>query len=165
MGPISLDVLGQVAVSLVEALLYLHEEQGILHLDVRPARVFANQLGEIKLGGFSLSTSFDDQCTTSFLTINPSKYMSACPERILGQSSGSKADVWGLGITLLELAQGCHPFTKYFQKNDLFLRITGGFVFELPSGLDLPEPFQRLVRKCLETAPDLRATLRELNVS
>ncbi|CAH0046755.1 unnamed protein product [Clonostachys solani] len=65
-GPIPVDTLGQVVLSVMEALLYLHDK-GFIHRDVRTSRILANLNGDIKLGGFRLSTLVEDETGSTFL--------------------------------------------------------------------------------------------------
>ncbi|KAJ3523271.1 hypothetical protein NM208_g12518 [Fusarium decemcellulare] len=51
LGPLRIDVVGKVAVTILSALNYLYHVHRMLHRDVRPSRILLNSRGEVKLGG------------------------------------------------------------------------------------------------------------------
>lgn len=75
-----------------------------LHRDIKPANILVNCDGDIKLGDLGLArhrvieTSGEGTCL----------YLS--PERVEGKPYSFGADIWSLGITVVTLAMGCHPF-------------------------------------------------------
>ena len=102
-GRIPIRVLGQVATAIVEALIYLSDKLRMVHRDVRPARMFLNSRGEVKLGGFQVSTSLDRQSASSPMSYG-GLMMYYSPERVTNSVASTKGDVWSLGISLFELA-------------------------------------------------------------
>ncbi|KAG6885642.1 hypothetical protein C0993_011776 [Termitomyces sp. T159_Od127] len=84
-GPIDIDVVGQVALAVLEGLTYLYDVHRIIHR------------GELIN---SIADTF----------VGTSTYMS--PERIQGAQYTVKSDVWSLGISLIELALGRFPFSE-----------------------------------------------------
>ena len=63
----------------------------------------------IKLGDFGLAVQLEHSCSKRNTQCGTSCYMA--PERYRGGTE-MKSDVWSLGITLIELAEGKNPFAK-----------------------------------------------------
>ncbi|KAK7032512.1 MAP kinase kinase (MEK) [Paramarasmius palmivorus] len=106
-GAIDIDVVGKVAYSVLEGLLYLYDVHHIIHRDIKPSNILLNSEGEIKLCDFGVSGELINSLANTF--VGTSIYMS--PERIQGGEYSVKSDVWSLGITIVELAHGRFPFS------------------------------------------------------
>ncbi|KAI9141359.1 kinase-like domain-containing protein [Paraphysoderma sedebokerense] len=104
-GFISEDVLGKVAVSVLKGLTYLHEQWKVMHRDIKPSNILLTSKGEIKLCDFGVSNILENSIAKTF--VGSTMYMA--PERIKGNVYNIKADIWSLGLTLLELALGKFP--------------------------------------------------------
>lgn len=99
-------VLGKVAEGVLRGLTYLHDKR-IIHRDIKPSNILLTRDGRPKLCDFGVSgESGTGGMAATF--IGTSYYMA--PERITGQSYTITADVWSLGVTLLEVAQHRFPF-------------------------------------------------------
>merc|ERR1719433_2657530 len=93
-----------IARELCTGLQALHDKN-LIHRDVKPANILLST-SSVKICDFGIlhhSSSADEKCTLAAGTL---KYFS--PER-LEKSYGTKADVWGLGIVLFEMAMGALP--------------------------------------------------------
>lgn len=104
-GRIGEKVLGKIAESVLRGLSYLHERK-IIHRDIKPQNILFNEMGQVKLCDFGVSGEAVNSLATTFT--GTSYYMA--PERIQGQPYSVTSDVWSLGLTLLEVAQGHSPF-------------------------------------------------------
>lgn len=113
-GAIPIDVVRQVAFSVLEGLMYLYDVHRIIHRDIKPSNILFNSLGEIKLCDFGVSGELINSIAHTF--VGTSIYMS--PERIQGAEYSVKSDVWSLGISLIELAQGRFPFASTSDSDD-----------------------------------------------
>ncbi|KAJ3506362.1 hypothetical protein NLJ89_g6909 [Agrocybe chaxingu] len=107
-GPIDIDVVGQVALAVLEGLTYLYDVHRIIHRDIKPSNILCNSRGEIKICDFGVSGELINSIADTF--VGTSTYMS--PERIQGAQYTVKSDVWSLGISLIELALGRFPFSQ-----------------------------------------------------
>jgi len=106
-GAIDIEVVGQIALAVLEGLTYLYDAHRIIHRDIKPSNILFNSAGEIKLCDFGVSGELINSIADTF--VGTSTYMS--PERIQGAQYTVKSDVWSLGITLIELALGRFPFS------------------------------------------------------
>ncbi|KAJ6504703.1 ste7-like protein [Mycena vitilis] len=107
-GPIDIDVVGKVAIAVLEGLTYLYDVHRIIHRDIKPSNILCNSQGEIKICDFGVSGELINSIADTF--VGTSTYMS--PERIQGAQYTVKSDVWSLGISLIELALGRFPFSE-----------------------------------------------------
>ncbi|KAJ7069432.1 ste7-like protein [Mycena amicta] len=107
-GPINIDVVGKVALAVLEGLTYLYDVHRIIHRDIKPSNILFNSAGEIKICDFGVSGELINSIADTF--VGTSTYMS--PERIQGAQYDVKSDVWSLGISLIELALGRFPFSE-----------------------------------------------------
>ncbi|KAI6123378.1 kinase-like domain-containing protein [Pisolithus croceorrhizus] len=107
-GAIDLDVVGKVALAVLEGLTYLYDVHRIIHRDIKPSNILFNSQGQIKICDFGVSGELINSIADTF--VGTSTYMS--PERIQGAHYTVKSDVWSLGISLIELALGRFPFSE-----------------------------------------------------
>lgn len=107
-GAIDIDVVGKVALAVLEGLTYLYDVHRIIHRDIKPSNILCNSRGEIKICDFGVSGELINSIADTF--VGTSTYMS--PERIQGAQYTVKSDVWSLGISLIELALGRFPFSE-----------------------------------------------------
>ncbi|OBA21979.1 Pkinase-domain-containing protein [Metschnikowia bicuspidata var. bicuspidata NRRL YB-4993] len=102
---VSEKVLGKVADSVLKGLDYLHLQK-IIHRDIKPSNILFDTQGNVKICDFGVSGDVVNSLATTF--VGTQYYMA--PERIMGQPYTVSCDVWLLGVTLLEVAQGRFPF-------------------------------------------------------
>jgi len=106
-GPIDIEIVGRVALAVLEGLTYLYDVHRIIHRDIKPSNILFNSAGQIKICDFGVSGELINSIADTF--VGTSTYMS--PERIQGAQYTVKSDVWSLGISLIELALGRFPFS------------------------------------------------------
>ncbi|KAM7455455.1 hypothetical protein BLSTO_03790 [Blastocystis sp. subtype 1] len=102
------DELREIASCCLFGLYYLHQHN-IIHRDIKPDNLFLSESGVIKLGDFGLAVQLEHSCSKRNTQCGTSWYIA--PERYRGGTE-MKSDVWSLGITLIELAEGKNPFAE-----------------------------------------------------
>ncbi|MEV4315974.1 serine/threonine-protein kinase [Actinocrispum sp. NPDC049592] len=103
-GPMSVDAVRSLGISLAEALAYVHS-RGVVHRDIKPGNVLLDSSGTPKLADFGLAKLLDRSgLTASDRLVGTAAYLS--PEQVLGTTVGPPADIYGLGLVLLECLTG-----------------------------------------------------------
>lgn len=105
------DVLANIALNTVQGLHFLKDELQIIHRDVKPSNMLINSKGEVKLCDFGVSGQLEKSLAKT--NIGCQSYMA--PERITGHGRNVTtytvaSDVWSLGISLVEIAEGSYPY-------------------------------------------------------
>jgi WD40 repeat protein/serine/threonine protein kinase len=100
--------IAQIALQVAEALEYAHGE-GVLHRDIKPSNLLLDTRGRVWVTDFGLAKADEtEDLTDPGDIVGTLSYMA--PERFQGKADG-RSDVYGLGITLYELATLQPAFT------------------------------------------------------
>jgi len=157
------DEIGAICADMVQGLQYLHSHK-ILHRDLKAGNVLLTKDGA-KLADFGVSAQLNFTMQKK-VTVVGSPYWMA-PEVISVKNDSShegydlKADIWSLGITAIELAEGQPPLFEIASLRVIFLiPARDPPTFKNPSkwGPD----FLDFVRICLQKDPTKRPTANEL---
>jgi fused-like protein len=100
-------VVQQIARQLASALHYLHSRR-IIHRDMKPQNVLIGAGSAVKLADFGFSRQMS--ASTIMLTSIKGTPLYLAPEIFTDHAYEYKADLWGLGVMLYELAAGQPPF-------------------------------------------------------
>ncbi|KAI5864626.1 kinase-like protein [Durotheca rogersii] len=117
-GPLETEHVRRFMLELVDAVSYMHSK-GIYHRDIKPENIFLNESGSMKLGDFGLATTERWSYET---TVGSDRYMS--PEQYDSVGAGyspAQADIWAIGVCLLNILFSRNPFTTPTEADPLFL--------------------------------------------
>lgn len=107
-GRIPLQQLASVTKDVLEGLHSMHAEMGVVHRDVKPGNILLDHAGRAKLGDFGLATAVSSTGSPGETTVGTMVYMP--PEYLEHGTHNANADIWSLGISVLECATGLCPY-------------------------------------------------------
>jgi serine/threonine protein kinase len=154
----------QIAFVLHDVLLALRElwnRHKLLHRDIKAGNILFNSRCQVKLTDFGVSRQFDpDAVTFSTTSMIGTPYWMA-PEVIMSKKSSCPADIWSVGATAVELAEGGPPYCEFPATRAMGEISSHGFVgFR---NVDyFSEAFTDFVFSCMEMDPDARPNVDEL---
>ncbi|KAG0482635.1 hypothetical protein HPP92_010719 [Vanilla planifolia] len=163
--PFSEPALADIARQVLLGLSYLHSQK-IVHRDIKPGNLLVNSSGEIKIADFGVSKIMRRSLDPCVSYVGTCAYMS--PERFDPDSHGGNydayaADVWSLGLTVLELHLGHFPLLPPGQRPDwatLMCAICFGEPPELPETAS--SDFRDFISRCLQKESRKRWSVSQL---
>ncbi|OJJ48864.1 hypothetical protein ASPZODRAFT_13600 [Penicilliopsis zonata CBS 506.65] len=116
-GPLETEHVRDFMLQLISAVEFIHSN-GLYHRDIKPENIFLTQDGTMKLGDFGLATG-DSWCHEA--CVGSDRYMA--PEQYDPAATGyspAKADIWAVGICLLNILFARNPFVAPSESDILF---------------------------------------------
>ncbi len=145
-------VLGE---SVISALAYVHGE-GVMHRDVTPANILCGSDGRHRLADFGIARLLDtSRVTAAATTLGTAAYMA--PEQVEGGDVTPAADVYSLGLVLIEALTGRPAFVGVGHEVAL-ARLTR----DPDVGLHLPPAWRSVLTAMTAREPDDRPSPAEL---
>ncbi len=134
---------------------YAHDHK-LIHRDVKPANIFLENTGRVKVLDFGMVRVEESELTRVGSSLGTLNYMS--PEQIRGERVTTATDVFSAGIVFYQLASGRHPFSS---RERGLAQVVSAIVFENPPKLsdlcpDAPEGLEFILNRALEKDPARR---------
>eukprot|EP00854_Cymbomonas_tetramitiformis_P020060 gene20060-24017_t len=145
--------LAKISKQVLFGLSYLHKELHIIHRDIKPSNLLINRSGEVKISDFGVSGKLANS-----------------PERISGGSYSFDSDIWSLGLSLVECAEGRFPYPPQdlspgSQPSLSFWDLLDYIVERPPPEMPTDQysaEFCSFISQCLQKDPKMRGTVSDL---
>ncbi|TRY51065.1 Serine/threonine-protein kinase [Cryptosporidium tyzzeri] len=151
----------------VESLIYMHQKE-IIHRDLKPENILIEKSypGEyfvIKVADFGVAKFLRQGYTQARTLVGTPQYWA--PEVLSasnsGESYGTEADLWSLGVLFYVMLGGAFPFDERKGNLERLIR-EGNYHFRYPRFKRVSEQAKHLIRRLLTVDPSQRMTLSEL---
>lgn len=113
------DCVRAVCASIVLGLEYLHGVANVCHRDIKCGNVLLTEDGHVKLADFGVSAELSNTINKRKTVVGSPYWMA--PEVIRESHYDGRADVWSLGITLIEMAEGAPPHANLHPLRAIFV--------------------------------------------
>jgi serine/threonine-protein kinase len=152
-GVLVYDECAYVLSALGSALEYAHEN-GVLHLDIKPANVFIDRSGAVKLGDFGMATLAS---AAGYGGARGGTVGYMAPEQLLGETVDERSDVFSLAVIAYQMLTGRNPFAAASAEESLALVEKGARPLSKFEE-ELAGPVETAVAQALEPNPSFRTT-------
>jgi len=152
--------LASITRQMLNGLNHLHRHHHQIHRDLKPANVLRSSCGEVKITDFGISSQLDS--TTSLASTFVGTYRYMAPERLSGGDYSYAADVWSLGLIVLEVAIGRFPYPQTENYFSLLRLIETAESPCAPEEGGFSDAFCEFVSLSLSKLPERRSSSEEL---
>lgn len=153
-GPLQTEHVRQFMLQLVDAVSFIHSK-GVYHRDIKPENIFLTQDGAMKLGDFGLATT--DKWSYE-MTVGSDRYMA--PEQFDSAGDGyspAAADIWAIGICLLNILFSRNPFTTPTEADPIFLDFSRDKQSLFDVFPDMSQDTYEVIVQCMNFDPQRRS--------
>ena len=140
-------------------LAHLHGQR-LIHRDVKCANILLAKRGVAKLADFGISTQVSTLLASRKTQIGTPFWMA--PEVISESSYNEKCDIWSLGISLIEIAEGAPPLAHLHPMRAVFLIPTRPAPALKEGEKRWSAEMNDFLAQCLVKTPGDRVSAREL---
>jgi serine/threonine protein kinase len=153
-GRLPADEVAGIGAQIADALAFVHDH-GVVHRDVTPSNILCAPDGRPRLADFGIARLVDTtRITAARTTIGTVAYMA--PEQVQGQDVTPAADVYALGLVLLELLTGHRGFRGSPQE------VAAARLVRRPDTNGVPEAWRRVLEPMTALAPRDRPSAPEV---
>lgn len=146
---------------------YLHT-QGHLHRDIKCANLLLATTGDVKIADFGVAGKVTKTMDKRNTFVGTPYWMA--PEVIAQDAYDAKADIWSLGITIIEMSQGEPPYFNLHPMKALFaISRNDGTTPNLPENnmsrdhrIKYSKDMRDFIGLCCSRNPDDRPSAKEL---
>ena len=153
---LSEKIISSIIKMLLQSIKFLHKNN-IIHRDIKGNNILLNEKGKIQLCDFGTSTMYISN--RNLKKAGSSYWMS--PEMCKGNEYNFPTDIWSLGITCIELAEGNPPYSEV--KSLIAMKTIAK---NPPQSLKNPEQFSKnfnnFISLCLKINPNERGNIDQL---
>ena len=152
-GRLPFDKAIQLARQLAAGMSAAHQ-QGVLHLDLKPANLMIDRRGDVKISDFGLARLSSTAAHETRIAGTPA-FMA--PEQALGHGLSPQTDIYAFGLILFNMLTGQRAFSATnCEEVQTFHRSKGNVPSPSKHRRDLNPDVDRLVCSCLEADPASR---------
>lgn len=153
-------LIAYVCKQVLQGLSYVHRSHRI-HRDIKSDNILVDSSeGKVKIADFGFAIGLTSDTSTRNSVVGTPYWMA--PELIKGQEYGCGIDIWSLGITAIEMAQGEPPLMREKPLRALLLiSVKPSPKLKNKEG-NYSKTFEHFIAQCLNQDVEKRATAEEL---
>ena len=161
-GPLPEMVCSAYTLDILNGISYLHSQR-VAHRDLKCENLLLCSSGCVKVADFGLSKVLDDEGSNHTKTVVGSPlYMAPEVASALGAYDAFAADVWTIGMTVLQLLTNTPPFSKEYTQPLKYMFMIANCKTNPPIPEHLSEECQDFLRSCLQIDPLMRSSMGQL---
>src|SRR5438105_6503648 len=129
---------------------------GIIHRDMKPSNILANEDGQTKVADFGIAkAAFVNQAlTTTGAMLGTVRYLS--PEQVEGSELDLRSDLYSVGVVLYELLTNRPPFWAETDVATAMMRLTQPPTPPRDIRPSIPRPLEAVALRALSRKPEDR---------